>query len=298
MKRTFETMRPVLQAMQERASCRTFADRPIPEEVLTEILNTALRTASGGNLQPVAIIKVTDPARKAQLRALCDDQAFIEQAAVNLVFCIDWHRYKRYANERRAPFVADRSFGHFCISFEDTICMAQTVETAAHLCGIGSCYVGSVVNYIDPVANLLKLPQGVVPVVMLSMGYPRAALKPQPKLPASMMIFDETYPDLSTEDICAAYDEKLKNRTLALPKSAEAAATYLRRFTANLATTYPSEEIEAILTEVLNRGAFNETQRRFGLHYEAAEMLQTGEQMMADLEAHGLAVISQKGEEL
>lgn len=294
MKRDFETMKPVLDALASRYSCRAFADRPIPDEVLDALLDTALRAASGGNLQPVSVILVKDPARKKALRALCDDQPFIETAAVNLVFCMDWHRYAVYTRAKEAPFVANRSFGHFLIALEDAVCMAQTVESAAFLCGIGSCYVGSVANYIRPVSDFLKLPDQVMPVLLLCLGYPKQEPKGSiPKLKRNMMVCEEAYTPYTREEIIAAYDEKFAGRTVPLPKDPATAEARLLAFFQNLLTTYPEEEAKAIVENVRKAGCWNETQRRFGLHYEAAELLETGRIMQRDMAARDLDIFTQ-----
>ena len=177
LERNFQNMKPVVDAIASRYSCRTFSDTKIEEEVLDSILQAALNAASGGNLQPVSVIVVKDDQRKKELCELCDGQGFIEDASVNLIFCMDWHKYDVYTQYKEAPFVANRSFAHFMIAVEDVMCMAQTVETVSYLYGIGSCYVGSVVDYIKEVSDFLKLPDKVFPVVMLSLGYPKVTPK-------------------------------------------------------------------------------------------------------------------------
>lgn len=290
----FAAMQPALERMEKRYSCRSFAEKEIPDEVMETIERVALRAASGGNLQPVAVIAVKDKERKEQLCRLCEDQPFIREAAVDLVFCMDWHKYDVYTQYKKAPFVANRCFTHFMIAMEDVMCMAQTVETAAFLCGIGSCYVGSVCNFISEVSDFLKLPDKVFPVVMLSLGYPKAEPKAYlPKLKRDMVFCDEAYTDYTPEQIGEAFDEKYAGRRLAVPKNEQAAKQLFDTFYACLLTTYPKEQADQILAEVQQTGAFNETQRRFGLHYAAAETLPLGKQMQADLIARGMDVFTQ-----
>ena len=42
----------VTEALNSRITCRDFLDKPVPEDVLNQILTKALRSPSGGNLQP------------------------------------------------------------------------------------------------------------------------------------------------------------------------------------------------------------------------------------------------------
>lgn len=48
----------VTEAVRSRHSIRAFLDKPVPEALLREVLDTAARAASGGNLQPWRIYAV------------------------------------------------------------------------------------------------------------------------------------------------------------------------------------------------------------------------------------------------
>jgi FMN reductase [NAD(P)H] len=209
---------------------------------------------------------------------------------------MDWHKYDRYTQYKKAPFVADHSFAHFMISMEDVMCMAQTVETVAYLYGIGSCYVGSVCNFIQPISQALKLPKGVFPVVLLSLGYPKKVPQNRvTKLKRDMIFCEESYTPYTDEEICQAFDEKYAGKKLPLPKNNPASAQQmLDTFYQCALTTYSKEEADAILAEIRENGSFNETQRRFGLHYEAAGILELGKQMQQELVAQGIDPFTQK----
>ena len=97
-----ETMRLLL----ERASCRSFSDRKIPEETMNLLFEAATHAPTGGNLQPFPIIKIENEDVKRELTHLCGEQEFIHTAPVDLMFCIDWHRLKRWARLEVAPFTA------------------------------------------------------------------------------------------------------------------------------------------------------------------------------------------------
>lgn len=289
MERIFEEAKDILKTMQTRYSLRSFDRKPIPEDVLQEIIKTGLTAASGGNLQPCSIIVVKDEERKKRLAEICSDQAFIREAPVNLVFLLDWNRYAVYAEEKKAPFVANRTANHFLIAMEDVMCMAQTIETAAYLCGIGSCYVGSTIGQWEQLSELLKLPQKTYPVVMLSMGYPKKEITARrPKLSYDMMVFDETYPDLTREQIVNAFEEKNLGRMVKLPAAQPFRSNALARLRESLLTTYTKEETDVIMREAEENGAVNETQRRFGLHYEASWMEQHSEELMNELKKAGV----------
>ncbi len=53
----------VTEAVRQRISTRGFLDTPIPRDQLAELLETAQRSPSGGNLQPWKVIAVTGAAK-------------------------------------------------------------------------------------------------------------------------------------------------------------------------------------------------------------------------------------------
>lgn len=274
--------------MARRASCRSFQDKPIPQDVLDLLLDAAMQAASGGNLQPWSVIVERDPQRN---RALCDingGQPFIAQAPVNLIFLWDWHRYDIYTRQKRAPFTCYKSYMHYLIAIEDIMCAAQSVETAAHLMGLGSCYVGSPNHEGLAMRDMYDLPDKTYPVLILSLGYPKNELHTMPKLDRSVMVFESRYPALTDEQIFAAYEQKYAGRTLPLPKNEAARAEMLASFRRALETTYSPGEVDEIVACAEQDGFVNETQRRFGLHYHAADMYALGGEIVEMMGQQGL----------
>lgn len=54
--------------MQQRRSVRQFSDRPVPREIIEEILRTGNSAPSGANAQPWHFVVVSDPQIKQQIR--------------------------------------------------------------------------------------------------------------------------------------------------------------------------------------------------------------------------------------
>jgi nitroreductase len=126
-----------MKLLLERSSCRSFEDRPIPDDVLNEILGAGIHAATGGNLQPYSIIKIADRQANKRLADLCE-QEFIGTAPVNLLFCLDYRRLRRWAEAELCPFSAESSFRHFWIGFQDVVIAAQNICTATDALGLGS----------------------------------------------------------------------------------------------------------------------------------------------------------------
>lgn len=177
-----------IRLLHERSSCRSFHDRPIPDDVMRTILEAGTHAPTGGNLQPFSIIRIDDTKAKQRLCELCEDQKFIAKAPTNLLFCIDYHRLDRWAELEVAPFTANHAFRHFWIAFQDTIIAAQNICTAADALGLGSVYVGTVTECFPELRQMCDLPDGVFPVVLLSLGYPTQRPAPKRKLDIEIII--------------------------------------------------------------------------------------------------------------
>lgn len=289
MEQNPQAAKPILEAMKKRASCRNFTGEPIEKAFIEDLIDTGLMAASGGNLQPYSIIVVREAETKRELRLLGGGQPFIEQADTLLVFALDWSRYQAYTQQKHAPFNAPHLPLHFVIGVEDILCVAQTIETAAFLSGLGSCYVGGVLETGAEVARLLHLPQGAFPIVMLALGHPMpGSMHKPPKLAKEVIVFEEKYRPLSAEEVYSTYEAKYEGMDChALPRNAEARKNLLSQLSCNLQQTYPKEQAEAYLKEIEQNESYNEAQRRYGIHYGIESIRRRGQDMMAGMKQQG-----------
>jgi len=252
-----------IRLLIERSSCRSFFDRKIPDTVMNLIIESGCRAATGGNLQPYSIIKIENPATKKKLAELCGDQPFIETAPVDLIFCLDFHRLKRWAELEWAPFSATKSFRHFWISFQDTIIAAQNICTAADALGLGSVYVGTVLECLRELKRLLQLPDGVFPVVLLALGYPKVRPSSKKKLGIDTIVHNETYQDLPDNELHAAFTDKYPDwKKEITDERLETIAQVCRE-------VHGQEFADKCLTSIKKNGYINVVQNYFGLHYRA-----------------------------
>ena len=196
-------MNQVIQQLKDRKSVRVFLDKPIPTEEISAILEAAVNAPTAGNQQLYTVIHVTDPQLKAQLAESCDHQPFIAKAPLVLVFCADCRKwYKTFAEcgcEPRKPGVGD-----LLLAVSDTNIAAQNAVVAAHSLGIGSCYIGDIMENAELQRKLLSLPEYVFPAAMLVFGYPTAGQLERPKPPRSDMrhiVHENCYRDMDAEEL-------------------------------------------------------------------------------------------------
>lgn len=164
-------MNTVINQLIERKSVRVFTDRPITTKEKNAILEAAVNAPTAGNQQLYTIIDVTDQNLKDQLAESCDHQPFIASAPMVLVFCADCRKwYNAFIEsgcEPRKPGAGD-----LMLAVSDTNIAAQNAVVAAHSLGIGSCYIGDIMENAEIQKKLLNLPEYVFPAAMLVFGYP------------------------------------------------------------------------------------------------------------------------------
>ena len=166
----------VLRQLAGRKSVRVFEDRPISPEDRAAILHAACQAPTAGNQQLYTIIDVTDPEKKAMLAETCDRQAFIATAPMVLVFCADCLRWRdAYLAAGCAP--RESGVGDLLLAVIDAAIAAQNAVTAAWSLGIGSCYIGDILENREIQKAVLGLPDHVVPAVMAVFGHPTAQLR-------------------------------------------------------------------------------------------------------------------------
>lgn len=164
-------MNPIIQSLFDRKSCRIFEDKEISQEERKLILEACMQAPSAGNQQMYTIIDVQDQKLQETLSKTCDNQPFINQAKMVLIFCSDfqkWYDLFNYENcNPRIPGVGD-----LLLATTDATIAAQNAVVAAESLGIGSCYIGDILEQHDIHKKLLNLSEYVVPVCMLVLGYP------------------------------------------------------------------------------------------------------------------------------
>ena len=164
-------MNEVLRQLYARKSVRAFEDREIPADAKAAILRAASMAPTAGNQQLYTILDITDQSIKDQLVHSCDDQPFIAKAKMVLIFCADCRKwYEAFLEADCKP--RKPGFGDLMLAVTDASIAAQNAVTAAESLGIGSCYIGDIMENCEIHREMLGLPEYVFPCCMLVFGYP------------------------------------------------------------------------------------------------------------------------------
>ncbi len=197
----------VIDQIHQHRSIRKYKPDPVPDGILSEILEAGMRTSSSGNMQTYSIVISRDPVMKEYLLEPHMKQSMVVDAPVFLTFCADFHRMRRWLKLSQAPDNFDNYFS-FMIGAIDAILVSQTVALAAESKGLGICYLGSTLANADQIGDILDLPPNVIPVVGFSLGYPAEQPALRDRLPASGLIHWERYQQYTDKDILEIYSER------------------------------------------------------------------------------------------
>ena len=149
-------MNQVIETILKRKSMRAYEKKAITPEVREELLRATLRAPTAGNLMLYSIIEVTDQHIKKKLVKSCDNQPFIARAPLVWLFLADYQRWYDYFIACGVEQLCDRQHtsirrpqeGDLFLACCDAVIAAQTAVIAAESLGLGSCYIGDIMeNY-------------------------------------------------------------------------------------------------------------------------------------------------------
>jgi len=197
----------MIDSIQNHRSVRKYKNTPIPQKVLDEILNAAIRGSNTGNMQMYSIIVSKDKEKKQKLWEAHFKQDMVLQAPVLLTFVADINRFHHWCQINNAAKAYDNFLWLYNATIDATIA-AQNAALEAEANGLGICYLGTTVYMADKFIEILELPKGVVPVTAIVVGYPEELPDLTDRLPKNAVVFNETYPKLSDNDVKQMFEEK------------------------------------------------------------------------------------------
>lgn len=241
-------MNETLEVIEKRRSTRAYADSPLTREEKDLILHAAMRAPTAGNMMLYSIIEVEDQALKDRLAVTCDNQPFIARAPYVLLFLADYQRWMDYfeycgAEElAREQGVSPRQpgAGDLILACCDALIAAQTAVIAAESLGIGSCYIGDILENYEIHRGMFDLPRYVVPITLVCFGRPQHEHRREDqtsRYDREFIVSQNRYRRLSGEDFERMYRliEERYAGGKGYPGGAKnfGQATYLRKFTAD-----------------------------------------------------------------
>ena len=199
-----------MKNLSTRRTIRRYSQEPVDDGLLGRLISEASRTQTMGNLQLYSVIVTRSQQVKEQLAPAHFNQPMVTQAPVVLTVCADFNRTSQWARFRQAEPGYD-NFLSFINAATDALLYTQTLCNLMDEEGLGYCYLGTTVYQPMRIIETLGLPQLVMPVATLTVGWPDEQPPLSDRLPLKAIIHEENYHDYTPQmiDQCYAYKEGL-----------------------------------------------------------------------------------------
>lgn len=181
--------------------------RHIPEAAIKDMLEAAAHAPNTGNMQTYSVIITTNVDGKKSLAPAHFNQPSVMEASAVLTFCIDINRFNHWCRINDTTPGLNNLQG-FTWGVIDVSIFAQQFCTIAEMNGFGTCYLGTTTYNAETIAKVLELPEGVIPVITLTIGYPAENPEISDKLPIDSIVHSEKYHKADSCEIKNMYAEK------------------------------------------------------------------------------------------
>jgi len=197
----------MIQTILNHRSIRKYSKKKVKKQILDEILLSATKASTTGNMQVYSIIVTHNEEIKNQLWEVHFKQDMVKQAPVLLTFCADFNRFNKWCELRNAKPGYDNFLSFYTASI-DALLAAQNAAIAAESHGLGICYLGTTTYMADKIISILDIPENVVPVTTLVIGYPDESPDLTDRLPVEAVVHYEKYNNFDEQKINEIYKEK------------------------------------------------------------------------------------------
>lgn len=192
---------------RNRRTIRQYATRKIDHKIISDLLETAMQAPTTGNMQLYSVIVSEDENIKQKLSPAHFNQPSVMSSSAVLTFCADFNRFIKWCKARNASPGFD-NFQAWLWAVEDTMIFAQQFVTLAEMSGLGTCYLGTTTYNAPQISEILCLPDHVVPVITVTVGYPACEGERSDRLPVEAIMHLERYHDYDSSRINEIYAEK------------------------------------------------------------------------------------------
>ncbi|MFP4001779.1 MAG: nitroreductase family protein [Thermoplasmata archaeon] len=180
----------VFNTLTGHRSIREYEDKELEDEKIEKIVKAGRQAPFVSQMYSVIMEKG-------------DDIPF--GAPVMFTICVDINKLE-VVMEKRDWEITTNDMTLLLFGIQDAAYMAQNMVVASESMGLGTCYLGSPIRTAENLKEKYGLPDKVLPVVKLVVGYPAEDPPTRPRYPLDFVLFEEEYPELSEQQIEEAVD--------------------------------------------------------------------------------------------
>jgi nitroreductase len=164
-----------MEAILSRRSVRSYTSAPIPETLLSQLLRAAMNAPSAGNEQPWHFVVIRDRAILEAIPGFHPYASMLRGAAAAILVCGDLQLEK---------------FKGFWV--QDCSAATENILIAARALGLGAVWLGlhPLEERVTQMRKLLGIPDHVVPLSLVSLGYPKDEPRPADRYQVARVHYD------------------------------------------------------------------------------------------------------------
>jgi len=207
-----------LKLIENRRTIRAYSKKELTQEEIDAIIHGTMRAPTAGNMMMYSILQITDQDMKEKLVKTCDNQPHIAKAPLVLIFLADMQRWWDYFSISKVPELCEEIGEEFQTPQEsdlllascDALIAAQNAVITAESLGIGSCYIGDIMENYEIHQEMFNLPKWVFPIAMLCFGYPKGDKEKIPltsRFPQKYIHFENKYKRLSEQEFTEMFQD-------------------------------------------------------------------------------------------
>ena len=172
-------MNNTIETIMTRTSIRSFTDRAVSADTIEMLLRAGMAAPTAVNLQPWHFVAVNDRAKLDELGGNGRQSKMLQESTLAIVVCGDMN--KAMEGPGRAFWVQDCSAA------------TQNILLAAHALGLGAVWTGCypIEERMANVSQVLKLPENLIPLCVIVMGYPNEQPAPKDKWKPENVTYNE-----------------------------------------------------------------------------------------------------------
>ncbi|OFW61011.1 MAG: NADH dehydrogenase [Actinobacteria bacterium RBG_16_64_13] len=164
-----------MDSILTRRSIRKYTDKPVPDELVTELLRAAMAAPSAGNQQPWQFVVVRERRLLEAIASATPYSGMTRGAQLAVVICGDLSR------EQNPGFWV-----------QDCAAATENLLIAANALGLGAVWLGFYPREerVATLRSLFGLPEDIVPFAVVPVGYPADHPEPADRFDENRIHFD------------------------------------------------------------------------------------------------------------
>ena len=194
-----------VRSITRHRSIRHYRPDPVDARTVDAIIASAQAAPTSSHKQAYSVIRVTDADVRRRLAIVADDQEWVEEAPLFLVWCADLYRIRVALDAVDAPMAYD-NIEEFVVATVDVTLAAAHAFVAAESLGLGCVMIGGLRDDPGVVTELLGLPELVFPIYGMCLGYPAEDPGLKPRMPRSLVLHEDRYEPEKLAPGLAEYD--------------------------------------------------------------------------------------------